>query len=256
MDEQTPPTRGKGNFTVGRPDSFGNEGNESPLGLRNVSRKRGIEKIIPQYNAEATYNDTSNQKAAGHLNELHQTLGMLHYGSESRTSRVLQSRVSALADAATTHGFTLHQDIIQGVKDIGQSLSAMDPSELPEHAKEHHAAALEAASNFVRTAEPAYEPSSTGYAGTTGKLGADRMSVKIEPEYRGNMFDYAGSKEKDLGPKQYKKEMMQTADGRYTLTKQGKKPDYEKSRSPEAIAAKAAKRKAASAAAKAAKEGK
>jgi hypothetical protein len=254
MDEQTPPTRGKGNFTVGRPDSFGNAGNEAPLGLRNVSRKRGIEKIIPQYNAEASYNDTSNQKAAGHLNELHQTLGMLHYASESRTSRVLQSRVAALGDAATTHGFTIHPDIVQGVKDIGQSLSAMDPSELPEHARAHHAAALEAASNFVRTAEPAYEPSSTGYAGTTGKLGADRMSVKIEPEYRANMFDYAGSKESDLGPKQYKKEMEATADGRYTLYAKGVKKRPEASRSAASVEQKKKRRQEREAERKAARK--
>lgn len=253
MDEQTP-GRGKGNFTVGRPESFGNKGNEAPLGLRNISRRHGIERVIPQYNAEASYNDYSNHKAAGHLAELHQTLGMLHGTSESRTSRVLQSRVAALGDAATTHGFTIHPDIVQGVKDIGQSLSAMEPSELPEHAREHHAAALEAASNFVRTAEPAYEPASTGYAGTTGKIGADRMTVKIEPDYRANIFDYPQQKSSAAPtPKEYEKEMGATADGRYALIAQGKKSNPETSRTPEQIAAKAARRKAASAAARAAK---
>lgn len=261
-----------GNYKVGRPHLINASGNETPLALRGISRSTAENVVIPQYNAEASYNEYSNHKASGHLNELHQALDMLHESSGgSRSALVLKSRVGELADARNKHGFTLHEDITNGVKEIADRLSTMDVASLPDHAKEHHTAALEAANNFLRTAEPAHLSEFKEFGSDPNKV-----SVMVEPEYRANIFDYrhasseeapvkkteplstvatimpSGEVKESTRRRQSWIDMMKaTPDGKYALRAQGKMPDYEASRTPEQKAAKAAARKARNAAKKA-----
>lgn len=277
MTEQPMPTpsRGKGNYVVGRPYLKGGVGNETPKGLRGVN-KADAPGILDDLNAEASYNDYSNHKASGHLNELHQSLEYLHQGSESRSAAVLKSRVGELADLRSKHGFTLHEDVTNGVRDIAERLSTMDVSSLPDHAKPHHAAALEAANNFMRTAEPVHTTEGTSNYYSQQQKDATKTSIMIEPEYRANIYDYPHSRSDEapvskneplsetasIGPdgevsmgtrkRQSWMDMMKsTPSGKYSLIKQGKISDPEASRSPESIAAKAAARKARNAAKKA-----
>jgi hypothetical protein len=266
-----------GRFTTNRPELIGNEGNQTPLEFRGVDKSKA-QGMIDDLNAEATYNDWSNHKASGHLNELHQSLEYLHQNSESRSALVLKSRVGELADARNKLGFTLHEDIMNGVKDIAERLSTMDVESLPEHAKPHHATALEAANNFIRTAEPAYSTESTSNYYTRQKQHKDatKTSIMLEPEYRANIYDYPHSRAEEAPVKKTEPlsttatmtasgnvvegvrkrqswlDMMKaTTHGRYALRAQGKMPNYEASRTPEQIAAKAAARKARNAAKKA-----
>jgi hypothetical protein len=277
MVEQPMPTpsRGKGNYVVGRPYLKGGVGNETPKALRGVS-KADAPGILNDLNAEASYNDWSNHKASGHLNELHQSLEYLHQGAESRGAAVLKSRVGELADIRSKHGFTLHEDITNGVREIADRLSTMDVSSLPDHAKPHHAAALEAANNFLRTAEPVHTTEDSSNYYSQQKKDAAKTSIMIEPEYRANIYDYPHSRtdeapvpkneplsetasigsngEVSMGTakRQSWLDMMKsTPSGKYALRAQGKLPDYEASRTPEQIAAKAAARKAKNAAKKA-----
>jgi hypothetical protein len=264
-----------GNRVVGRPYLTGGVGNETPKALRGIPKEKA-QGMLDDLNAEASYNEYSNHKASGHLNELHQALDMLHQGSESRSALVLKSRVGDLADMRNKHGFTLHEDITNGVRDIADRLSTMDPSELPENARPHHAAALEAANNFMRTAEPAHTTEESSNYFSQQNKDDGKTSIMLEPEYRANIYDYRHSRadelpvskneplsetasigsdgEVSLGTTRRKNwlDMMKaTPNGRYALVKQGKIPDYEASRTPEQIAAKAAARKARNAAKKA-----
>jgi hypothetical protein len=265
-----------GNYSVSRPYLKGGVGNETPKALRGVDKSKA-QAILDDLNAEASYNEYSNHKASGHLNELHQALDMLHQGSESRGAAVLKSRVGDLAELRNKHGFTLHEDITNGVKDIASRLNTMDVASLPDHAKPHHAAAVEAANNFLRTAEPAHTTEDSSNYYSEQKRDATKTSIMIEPEYRANIYDYRHSKADELpvskneplstyaavdkntgvyseGTKRRQNwlDMMKsTANGRYALVKQGKlSPE---NRSQASIEQKKARRAARAAEAKAVK---
>jgi hypothetical protein len=267
--------KSSGNYVVGRPYLKGGAGNETPKALRGVDKSK-VPGMVADLNAEATYNDWSNHKASGHLNELHQSLEYLHQNSESRAAAVLKSRVGELADLRSKHGFTLHEDITNGVRDVAERLSTMDVSSLPDHAKPHHAAAVEAANNFLRTSEPVHTTEDSSNYFSQQNKDATKTSIMIEPEYRANIYDYPHSRtdeapvpkneplsetasigsngEVSMGTRKRQSwlDMMKsTPNGRYALIKQGKISDPEASRTPEQIAAKALARKAKNAAKKA-----
>jgi hypothetical protein len=270
--------KNSGRYVVGRPYLTGGKGNKAAT--REGVPKEAVQGMLDDLNAEASYNEYSNHKASGHLNELHQSLDMLHQASESRGAAVLKSRVGDLADMRNKHGFTLHEDITNGVRDIADRLSTMDVSSLPDNAKPHHAAALEAANNFMRTAEPVHTTENSSNYFSQQKKDAGKTSIMMEPDYRANIYDYRHSRadeapvskneplstfaavDRDTGvysegtkKRQSWLDMMKaTPNGRYALIKQGKISDPEASRSQESIERKKAQRAAKAAAAKAAKK--
>lgn len=277
MTEQPMPTpsKGRGNYVVGRPYLKDGVGNKAPKATRGIL-KADAPAVLADLNAEASYNDYSNHKASGHLNELHQSLEYLHQTGESRSAAVLKSRVGDLADLRSKHGFTLHEDVTNGVREIADRLSTMDVSSLPDHAKPHHAAALEAANNFMRTAEPVHTTEGTSNYYSQQQKDNTKTSIMMEPDYRANIYDYPHSRADEaqvpkneplsvtasIGPdgevsmgtrkRQSWIDMMKsTAHGNHALIKQGKISDPEASRTPEQKKAKAARLKAKNAAKKA-----
>lgn len=118
MTEVVPPKGpGKGNRTPGPRNLIGNEGNESPMFLRNKTI-REAKPIIDYYNAESTYSEGANNKAATHLQELHTHLtnlgeAMDRQGVPSRSVRRALSSVQEAHEAITRPGgFAAHPDVI------------------------------------------------------------------------------------------------------------------------------------------------
>lgn len=200
MEEQpTPQPPGKGNRTVGRAALTGNEGNKAPLHLRSIPRSYAETKVVPQYNAESTYNEWANQQAAGHLSELHQHLNNLWETSQNRSAYLAKQKVAELHQLHQQVRFAAHPDIIAGVEEIKDRLNNIDPMSLPGYGVPHHTAALESAHAFTQTFQPAQ-------ISTFKEFGSDpnEASVVVDSEYRKNIY---------ADPKT-------TADGRYFKTAQ------------------------------------
>lgn len=232
---------------------FESEGNETPKALRSVPEEQ-IPGIVDRYNAEATYNDWANHKAAGHLNELAQHIGNLVETSQHPLAIEAKNQVLQAHKVLSQAGFAAHPDILtKHVPAILDTLHNIVPEEMPEHATPHLNGAVNAGFDYMDTLHPAYQTNLREFGREQGK-----KSIKIEPEYRKNMFDYPGTRQSFADEPNMTKEekgkfgglaqMRQTADGTYALIKQGKIRDPEAGRTQESIDRKAAARKAARAA--------
>lgn len=249
-------TQKSGNFTTGRPALQGAFGNQTPEALRSIPRTFAEEKVIPQYNAEATYNEWSNHRAAGHLNALNQHLNNLWETSQNRSVYGAKSSAAQAHEVMSKAGFAAHPDILNThIPDVIDRLKNIDTSSLPEHARPHLEGAIQSAHEVLGEFHPA---SVTEFK----EHGSDptKASVLIDPDYRANIFDYKRPQEptRDLqkaSDADWDKQMKTTADGRYALIKQGKMKNPEDSRSEESKRRKAEQRKMKAAALKAQKAG-
>jgi hypothetical protein len=192
-------TAKSGNRTFGRAALIGNEGNRAPMHLRSIPLSTAENKVVPQYNAEATYNDWANKKAAGHLSELHQHLNNLWETTQNRSAYLAKQKVADLHQLHQQVRFAAHPDIISGIEDIKDRLHNIDPMELPGQGADHHTHSLEAAYNFTDTFTPAAISTYKEHGSSPNEA-----SVVVDSEYRKNIF---------ADPKT-------TADGRYYKTAQ------------------------------------
>lgn len=256
-------TAKSGNRTTGRAALVGGYGNKTPIALRSLPKNDSVRTadddavprtpsapaVISQYNAEATYNQQSNQKAAGHLDALAGHLQNLFDATQSRQAYMAKSRVTEAQAIATRSGFTAHPDIIgdeskQGsIHEVIDKLKNIMPDSIPDTARPHLNAALNSAHSVLGEFHPAA-------LSEFKEFGSDptRVSVEVSPEYRAHIFDYARPKEESPSAQKesdaaWKKQMMSTADGKYALRAQGQISDPEKGRSEESKARKAERRK-------------
>lgn len=256
-------TAKSGNRTTGRVALVGAYGNKTPSALRSLPKDDSVrtadddafprtpsaDAAISQYNAESTYNQQSNQKAAGHLDALAGHLQNLFDATQSRQAYMAKARVTEAQAISTRVGFTAHPDIIgdeskQGsIHEVIDKLKNIMPDSIADTARPHLNAALNSAQSVLAEFHPA--------APTEFKeFGSDptRVSVEVNPDYRAHIFDYARPKlESPSAQKKedadWTKQMKTTADGKYALRAQGKMADSESTRSDESKARKAARRK-------------
>ena len=268
----TPPP-GKGNYTTGRRYLEEGVGNRSPLEYRRINRKHGEDNVIPDLNAEATYNEYWNHKAVGHLNELHQHLENLHASTGNPEIAAVKTHVTNLFNKMSDPSWeghiaskpnVLHPDIVAGVDAVGRHLDSIAGA-VPEHAVPHLHGAINAALDYTETAHPAYEATHQNRSKATG-MKPDEMTVMMDPEYRAHFGDVAGKKDapyeknarsfhvwidqttKEMHegitkPMDWKAQMRSSKHGEYALIKQGLISNPEASRSDESRARTAERRK-------------
>jgi hypothetical protein len=264
MAEQPTPTPGvsRGNRTTGRAHLENGWGNRTPEALRSIDPKFAAQAVIPKYNAESTYNNWSNDRAAGHLNDLAGHLKNLFDATQNRQAHRALSMTTEAQAKASTAGFTAHPDIIgeaggtyKGVSwdakpgamhDVLDRLGNIDPKELSGAAQQHLSNAVSSAKSVLGEFHPAIESEFKGSDSPKG-----RVSVEIDPEYRANIFDYPRPKSMTEGD--WDAEMKTTPDGRYSLKKQGKLKDADSYRSDASKQQKADRRRQRAAELKAAK---
>jgi hypothetical protein len=267
-------TAKSGNRTTGRAALVGGYGNKTPIALRSLPRDASVRTaadnatntpnapdVVNQYNAESTYNQWSNQRAAGHLNDLAGHLQNLFEATQNRQAYMAKSRVTEAQALSTRSGFTAHPDIIGdesrpgSIHEVIDKLKNIMPDSIADTARPHLNAALNSAQSVLGEFHPAA-------FSEFKEFGSDptRVSVEVAPEFRANSFDYARPKEESSKAKKasdadWKKQMMATADGKYALRAQGQISDPEKGRSAESKARKAERRKQLAAERKAAQGG-